>query len=139
MIREIKIEDIQIVSVMLRAMYLEVFGYTEASTDLKVYTNDILACMVDKSQTILVDDNLRGFFIVKDISEPMLKTSRYQGTRVYIHPKHRNGRLLKEFYTYLFENFDGIIFGNTEITSPHLKVMDKRHKLVSKVYELVRR
>jgi hypothetical protein len=138
MIREIKIEDIKIVAVMLRAMYLEVFGYTEALTDLELYEDEIVKCMADNTQTILVDDSLRGFFIVQDISEPMLKTKRYQGTRVYIHPKHRKGKLLKEFYDYLFENFDGIILGNTEITSEHIKVMDKRHELVSKVYKLRR-
>ena len=138
MIKLAEFKDLPFIAIMLQAMYKEVFG-DEASDEAILYHQAILASFVDMSETILVDNDYRGFFIVKNISEPMLKTPRYQGTRVYIKPEVRHGKLLKEFYDELFKRFDkGLIFGNTEIDSPHIKVLDKRHKLISKVYELKR-
>jgi hypothetical protein len=139
MIKEAEFKDIIPVSVMLHLMYKEVFG-DDTVDNLDVYIKEVMTLFLDDKQTILIDSKYRGFFIVTDISEPMLKTPRYQGTRVYIRPDYRKSKLLKEFYDELFKRFDkGIILGQTEITSEHIKVMDKRHNLVAKVYELNRR
>ena len=60
--------------------------------------------------------------------------------RVYIQPEHRHSSLLARFYKRLFEDFpDGDIMGVTEIHSEHIKVLDKRHELVAKVYRMNRR
>ena len=119
-------------------MYKELYG-DEAKEYLQLYTDEIIKCMADDKQTILVDEEYRGFFIVMDISEPMIVNKRYQGTRVYIRPGFRKTRLLKEFYDELFYRFDGDIFGQTEAGSEHIKVLDKRHDLIAKVYKLKRR
>jgi hypothetical protein len=68
-----------------------------------------------------------------------MKKRIYNGIRVYIKPKYRKGRLLKQFYDIMFETFDGEIWGMTEAHSEHIKVLDKRHTLVAKVYKLERR
>jgi len=125
---------------MLANMYAELFG-ADASTNVEDYLAVIIGHLDSKRDTVYIDSELRGFFIVRDETEIIAPTlRRYNGIRVYIHKEHRKGRLLAEFYARLFEDFpDGEILGQTEINSEHIAVLDKRHKLIAKVYKLNRR
>ena len=122
---------------MMIALYTEMIP-AHASTDELVYRREVMRHIMDKRDTIYIAKH--GFFIVRDETELIAPTlHRYNGIRVYIEPEHRHTRLLANFYKRLFEDFpDGDILGSTEINSEHIKVLDKRHTLIAKVYKLKR-
>lgn len=137
MIKIANIYDLDKLAVMLQELYIELMP-DHAVTDTLVYRFEITKHLADPRDTIYIADH--GFFIVRDETEPMAPTlHRYNGIRVYIQPEHRHSSLLARFYKRLFKDFpDGDIMGITEITSEHIKVLDKRHELVAKVYKLKR-
>jgi len=139
MIRLANNEDITTIANMMKLMYLELFGEL-ASTDTEVYANVVKDHIANERDYIYVDDKFRGFFVVRDETEPMTPTlHRWNGIRVFIHERYRRSPLLSLFYSHLFKNHpDGDILGVTEINSDHIQVMDKRHKLIAKTYILNR-
>ena len=131
-------DDILYIAVMMMALYKEIQP-SHYSKNIDVYISQVVKHMSMPSDTVYVAKG--GFFIVRDETEPMAPTlRRYNGIRVYIDPDHRKGSLLARFYDRLFTDFpDGEILGITEINSEHIKVLDKRHTLIAKVYRLNRR
>jgi hypothetical protein len=140
MIIEAEKEHIPHLALMLAEMYHELFP-AHASTNMNEYITEIVNHYNNPKDTVYIDSELRGFFIVRDETEAIAPTlKRYNGIRVYIKEEHRKGRLLAEFYARLFEDFpDGEILGQTEINSEHIAVLDKRHEAIAKVYRLKRR
>jgi len=140
MIKQATEKDIPFLATMLAEMYHEVFP-AHYSTDLNTYVSTIVEHFNNPKDTIYIDSQYRGFFIIRDETESIAPTLiRYNGIRVYIKKEYRKGRLLTEFYARLFEDFpDGAILGSTEIDSEHIAVLDKRHELIAKVYKLKRR
>jgi hypothetical protein len=109
-----------------------------AAKNPATYVKAVHDYLADDTLTVYVDDGLRGFFIVKDDYDPCFPTlHRAIGTKVYIKPKYRGGRVLAQFYAKLFEDFANYeILGLTEIDSPHIPVLEKRHKRIANVYVL---
>lgn len=138
MIKIAKLQDLDSVAIMLKALYVEMMP-TYCSTDIEVYRLEVLKHLINPLDTVYVSEH--GFYIVRDETEPMAPTlHRYNGIRVYIEPEHRKSNLLARFYKRLFEDYpNGDILGMTEIDSEHIKVLDKRHTLIAKVYKLNRR
>ena len=126
-------------SLMLYMMAHEIFP-DEASDDNQLYWDEIFKYMTDKEYTIFIDDKHRGFFMVKEEFEPIYPNmKRYIGTKVFIYPEYRKGKLLKEFYDILFDTFtDGDILSLIEAHSEHTRVSDKRHVHLANVYKLER-
>jgi len=139
MVRIATENDFVTIALMMRDMYQELMP-DDAVDDPRAYLYEVIRHNHSSKDTIYVDDESRGFFIVRDETEPMAPTlHRYNGIRVYIRPEHRHGSLLARFYKQLFKDFpDGDILGVTEIESQHIKVLDKRHTLIAKVYKLNR-
>ena len=140
MIRIAHNKELNIVATMMQSLYKEIQpDHYEA--DLNVYIDEVNAHMGRDTDTVYVDSDLRGFFIVRDETEVLAPTlHRYNGIRVYIQPEHRRSSLLAQFYKKLFTDYpDGEILGVTEIHSEHIAVLDKRHTLIAKVYRLNRR
>lgn len=139
MVRIANKDDLIHIAVMVRELYYEI-APLHATNDIHDYFKVVIEHHMNPLDTIYVDDELRGFFIVRDETEPMAPTlRRYNGIRVYIKPPHRHSSLLARFYKQLFKDFpDGDILGFTEINSPHIAVLDKRHTLIAKVYKLNR-
>ncbi len=138
MIRLALKKDILFLARMLRRMYLEL--QPTAVRDLAVYIKVIEGHIDNPKEYVYIDDNYKGFFIIRDETEPMVPSRKmYNGIRVYILPIARKTSILSKFYKRLFKDFpDGEIFGFTEINSEHIKVLDKRHTLIAKVYKLNR-
>ncbi len=138
-VREAKLCDVQILSLMLRDMMIELFE-DRAVSDTRCYEDMILSHFKDDKTIIYIDNDKRGFFIVRDETEPCVPDRKiYNPIRVYIRPEYRNTRLLYRFYQRLFRDFpSGEIWGLTEINSQHIPVLDKRHECVAKVYKLRR-
>ncbi len=136
-IRLATFEDVSELTSMLKMMAQELMP-DYAVDDEDIYHLEILKYMSDDTYHVYIDSKHRGFFMVKDDSEPIYKgMNRYIGTKVFIKKGFRSGRVLKQFYTKLFEDFpDGDIIGLTEINSQHIPVLDKRHTLIAKVYLL---
>ena len=137
MIRLAENDDDLRLAVMLRDMYRELQPI-EAVSDLGVYLVEVDRCLKDPAQAVFIAEE--GFFMVVDETEPMTPNmKRYNGTRVYIKPEHRSGRVLKEFYDVMFRAFpDGDILGVTVLNSKHIKVLEKRHTRIANVYMLNR-
>lgn len=127
--------DLKELSNMLFAMYNEIQPEI-ASKDTGKYLE--LAKKHLKEDFVYIDEKNRGFFIMRDVSSPVLNRILYDGVSVYIKPEFRKSKLLKEMYDYMFESFDGVIVGYTDINSEHNDVLLKRHKLLGYVYELNR-
>ncbi len=132
-------KDILPLASMLASMYLELFG-ADVSANRADYVTVIVEHFNNPKDTIYIDSDERGFFIVRDETEIIAPTQqRYNGLRVYIRRAHRKGRLLTEFYARLFEDFpNGDILGMTEINSEHIAVLDKRHEHIANIYKLRR-
>jgi len=139
MIRLAKEEELSIVANMMRSMYVELWP-DHATTDLEVYLDEVHDHFNSDKDFLYVDEKYRGFFVVRDETEPMTpELHRFNGLRVYIHPHYRKSPLLALFYSHLFQEFpDGEILGMTDINSEHIPVMEKRHELIAKVYKLNR-
>ena len=139
MIRRTNDKDLRTLTVLLYAMYKEVFPnhYTE---DLSVYSDYVKATTADPNSTFFIDNEGKGFMLVTDVSEPMTPTlTRVDGNKVYILPKYRNSRVLAEFYDTLFKEYPyGDIIGVTEVNSKHIAVLEKRHEHIANVYKLNR-
>lgn len=138
MIRIANNTDLGDLASMLRDLYKEI-SLQHAVEDINVYRVAIQEHFDDERDVIYIEEG-KGFYIVRDETEPMTPNlNRYNGIRVYIKPQHRHTRLLANFYKRLFEDYpDGDIVGVTEINSPHIKVLDKRHSCLAKVYKLER-
>jgi len=110
-----------------------------AVDELSIYMEELIR-QYDAGDTIFVDSEYRGFFIVHDDSSQVTPTmKRYTGTYVYIRPEYRHTKVLSDFYNKLFEFYPyGDILGSTEICSAHIDVLDKRHKHIMNVYSLNR-
>jgi len=120
-------------SILLKAMYFEL--------DSSAYKEDItswlaLASMHLERDIVILDH--RGFFIMREETLPINKERIWNGVSVYIKPEFRKSKALKEYYKYMFDNFNGTILGFTEVNSEHNKVLLKRHKLLGYVYGLNR-
>lgn len=132
-------KDIKVLALMLANMYKELFQ-ADATNDFKVYLEVIDGHLASNIDHVYMDDKGRGFFIVREETEPMTPSlRRYNGIRVYISEEYRKTRLLAEFYAKLFEDFpDGDIIGVTETNSEHITVLDKRHTRIANMYKLNR-
>ena len=133
---EINGHSIAIVASMLYAMYHEMRP-DECSKDesdyLKVAEDYLLA------YDVIIETEGKGIFIMRNENDPLTpNVIQWFGLVVYIKPNYRKGKLLKLFYDYLFANYEGNILGVTEINSEHIKVLDKRHTCVAKLYRLTR-
>ncbi len=139
MVREANLQDRDALSYMLRDMMLELFP-DDAVEYVQCYRDMILSHFNNSCDTIYIDDEYRGFLVVRDETEPCTPSRRiYNPMRIYIKPEYRHSRLLYQFYQRLFKDFpDGEIWGLTEIHSEHIPVLDKRHECVAKVYKLRR-
>jgi len=140
MIRIADINDSSRVAVMMMAMYSEI-APAHYSKTIGVYIDTVVQHLADPRDTVYVDDAMRGFFIVRDETEAIAPTlHRYNGIRVFIGREHRKSNLLAQFYDRLFQDYpNGDILGSTEIESEHIRVLDKRHTLIAKVYRLNRK
>lgn len=127
--------DIKIVAQLLFDMYQEVQP-TLASKEISLYFS--LARKYILNNDVWLDENSNGLFIMKNESIDVLNQKLWNGVAVYIKPSHRKTKLLKSFYDFMFENYDGTIMGFTDVNSEHNKVLMKRHKLLGYVYELNR-
>lgn len=127
------IENLTEVAKLLKAMYFELdsLSYKEEAIFWKE-----LAMLHLTRDTVLINE--AGLFIMRDETLPVHKEKVWNGVSVYIKPEYRHTRVLKDFYTYMFDNFKGKILGFTEVNSPHNKVLLKRHKLIGYVYVLNR-
>lgn len=130
----IRLENSLILATMLKAMYKELFN--DASDDIKLYID--IAEKHIKEDYVFSNPCYNGFYIMKDITIPVLPTKRWDGVAVYIKPEKRNTKLLNMFYDHMFSNFEGDIIGFVEPESNHLKVLQKRHALLGYVYKLNR-
>ena len=139
MIRLATQKDKDELALMLLAMYVELFQ-EEASYNMAVYQDEIQKHLDNPRDYIYVDEDYKGFFVVRDETEAMTPNlHRYNGIRVFIAKQYRRSPLLALFYSHLFHDFpDGDILGMTEINSDHIPVLDKRHELIAKVYKLKR-
>ncbi len=139
MIRIADMKDLAQLSEMMRGLYKEI-NPDCATDDMQIYRQAVMEHITDDRDTIYVESG-KGFFVMRDESEPMTPGyKRYNGIRVYINPEHRHTRLLANFYKRLFKDYpEGDIFGVTEIQSPHIAVLNKRHNLIANLYRLERR
>jgi len=131
------LKDLNKLSHMLFSLYKEMMP-AHYNKDMHIYRREIMRHINSSTDTIYVAEH--GFFIIRDETEPMAPTlHRYNGLRVYIEPEHRHTSLLANFYKRLFKDFpNGDILGITEINSEHIKVLDKRHECIAKIYKLKR-
>jgi len=122
---------------MIHALYAELDPLHVSGTP-RVFIDEAVRCLEDPKQFVHITD--KGFFIVVDETEAMTPTKLvYNGTRVYVKPEFRNGRVLKEFYDIMFDKFpNGTIVGVTDINSKHIAVLEKRHTRIANVYKLER-
>jgi len=139
MIRLATVSDLLQIAIMLKLMYEEVFA-DKASSNLHDYVVEVMKVYTDANKYIFVDDELNGFFMVESAHSILTPTiHRMEATNIYIYPAKRHSKLLYHFYEKLFDTFPtSEIIGVTEANSEHIKVLDKRHKLVSKVYSIKR-
>lgn len=139
MIKIAEYKDVTEIAKMMRELYQELQP-AHATSDINVYFKDALDSLIKDTDTTYIEKG-KGFFTVRNETEPMTPTlERYNGIRVYIYPEHRNSSLLARFYDRLFKDFpNGEILGVTEINSEHIRVLDKRHTLIAKMYRLKRR
>jgi len=133
--REATIKDTDVVSKMLYNMYNEVQPKL-ASHDIKKYISLFKEHL--KNDFVYIDKQNRGFFIVRDVTSPVIKRKMYDGVSVYIKPEYRKTRVLKDMYDFMFKTFDGTIIGYTDINSEHNKVLQKRHETLGFIYKLNR-
>ncbi len=138
MIRKATIKDLDELSTMLYALYKEIVP-DYATHDMGVYRTTIIQHLNNKKEYVFIEEG-RGFLVLRDETEPMApEMYRYNWMRVYIKPKYRYTKLLAKFYKFIFKEFPkGDILGATEMNSPHIKVLDKRHECIAKVYKLNR-
>ena len=134
------VDDVENLADMLQDMTRELWP-EYAHPDLDTYRREILKHIWSKKDYVFIDDDYRGFFIVRDETEPITPDRKIiNGLRVFIKPEYRKSRLLKDFYDIMFEAFpDYEIWGLTEYHSEHNKVLLKRHEPVAIVYKLKRR
>ena len=127
------INDIDYIAPLLLAMYMEVDSVdTKCELELfKQLTRETLL------SSIVIFDS-RGFFIMKNETPIVKKTTIWNGVSVYVKPEFRHSSALQDYYKYMFEHFQGTIMGFTEVNSKHNKVLLKRHKLLGYVYGLNR-
>jgi len=139
MVRLIDKEEIPKVAVLMKAMAKELMG-DSATDDVAVYVKAVFDAYKDKTQHIYVDDNYKGFFILKDDYEEIYPDyHRYIMTKIYIKPEARKGTLYRDMYLKVVEDFPtGDILGVTEIDSQHIPILEKRHKRIANVYQLDR-
>lgn len=132
--RKASISDIKEISEMLYAMYNEVQP-DNASKDINKY-KELAFNHIEKDFTFIDEEN-RAFFVMRDISIPVLNKKTYDGVSVYIKPEFRKSNVLNNMYDFMFKEFnDGSIVGMTDANSEHNKVLIKRYKLVGYLYEL---
>lgn len=131
--------DEPVLTDMLHTMTIELWPKV-ASTNLMDYRKDIEKYLNDPMVTILMDDDDKGFVILRDETEDIVPGRKIlNGLKVYIKPEYRKSRVLKEFYDEMFSMFpDYEIWGLTEWHSEHNKVLLKRHEPVAIVYKLKR-
>ncbi len=132
-------EDTTTIAIMLKHMARELFP-EEATDDDRVYWDEVFKYMQDDAVYIFIDNLDRGFFMVKEDTDPIYpKMKRYLTVQVFIYEEYRKGRVLKTFYDKLFETFtEGEILGLTEAHSDHIPVLDKRHTHIANLYRLER-
>ena len=128
-----KLSDVDIIAEYLRSMYLEL-DPEDTIDDWELFKS--LASNYIYSSYVFWDS--RGFFIVKEETPIVKRTTLWNGVAVYIKPEFRKSKALKEYYSFMFANFEGTIMGFTEVNSEHNKVLLKRHKLLGYVYGLNR-
>jgi len=129
------LNDIDNLSKMLYKMYHEV-NPTQAKKDTPLYLS--LAEKHIENDDVWVDEDFKGFFIMRDETNEVIDQRLWNGVSVYIEPEYRKTKLLKTFYDLMFEKYDGVIMGYTDVNSEHNKVLLKRHQLLGYVYVLNR-
>ena len=136
MIREATTQDLDELTSMLYKATMEIYP-DYAVHDMEIYRKTIIDHLAEPTELVLVDDNLNGFVVIKDLVESVTPNyHRYFILRIYIEPEKRHTRLYKEIYDEVFNRYpEGEIWGITEINSPHIKILDKRHEVVAKIYK----
>lgn len=128
--------SVNIVASMLYAMYHEIRP-EDCSTDPADYQRVAESYILEYD--VYIEAEGKGIFVMRNENDPLTpKVIQWFGLVVYIKPEYRHGRLLKTFYDYLFANYEGTILGLTESNSQHIKVLDKRHTCIAKLYRLDR-
>ena len=127
------ISDVHKLANMLKAMYQEISPL--ASNEDKKY-EQLAEKHIKEDYVYLLDD--KAFYIVKDVSVPVIDRKMWDGVSVYIKPEYRKGRALSSMYKHMFKTFDGDIIGMVEPNSEHLPVVAKRHTLVGYLYKMNR-
>ena len=140
MIRKATLEDEEVLAEMLEDMTRELWP-EYANPNHIAYLREIRKHFWGNRDHVYIDDQRRGFFIVRDETEALtLNRKILNGLRVYIKPEFRKSRILKEFYDIMFKDFPNYeIWGITDWNSEHNKVLLKRHEPVAIVYKLKRR
>lgn len=128
-----KISDVSKLSTMLKAMYQEVSPY--ASNDDSKYLA-LAEKHIKEDYVYFYED--KSFYIVKDVSVPVIDKQMWDGVSVYVKPEYRKGRALSLMYKHMFETFQGDIIGMVEPNSEHLPVVSKRHELIGYLYKMNR-
>ena len=139
MVRRATEKDEKILAELLEDMTRELWP-DHATPNHKEYLREIRKHFWGTKDHIYIDDQGRGFFIVRDETEALTPDRKIlNGLRVYIRPEARKGRVLSQFYDIMFKDFpDYEIWGLTEWNSEHNKVLLKRHEPVAIVYKLKR-
>lgn len=122
-------------SKMLYEMYNEVQPL-KATKDIKKYEKLLQEHL--ENDLVFIDSKNRGFFIMRDISIPVIDEVMWEGVSVYIKPEFRKTKLLSKMYKYMFKNFIGDIIGFTDYNSNHNEILQKRHDILGIVYILNR-
>ena len=140
MIRLAEPSDTVPVAILLKRMTVEIAPEYAAEHD-GVYWHFVMDAINDETTHVYIDDEYKGFFIIKDEVDPTMPDyHRYVNTKIYIKPEHRKTRLYKQFWDRLLADFpEGDIIGVTEINSPHVPILEKRHERIANVYKVNRR
>ncbi len=138
MIRKMKLQELPQVAEMLRAMTIEVYPkyYSKILADYSWALHEHII----NGDTIYVDDDLRGFFVVRVATDSVTPSLvMYEAVRLYVKPEFRHTKLLYNFYERMYEDFtDGDIIGITDINSKHIPILEKRQERIANVYKITR-
>jgi len=100
------------------------------------YVTDLMAHIdyIDSKEEVHFDE--RGFIVMSNISSPLLvdQPKQWLGEIVYIKPKFRKTRALSDYYSYMFDNFEGEILGMVEVGTDHMPVVAKRGREIGRLF-----
>jgi len=139
LIHKLTIKDVSKVAELLQALTIELMPEYATSDEL-AYRAEVMGWLNSDVYTVFVDDDYRGFIVLLDESERITPNyHRIINTKIYIKPEARGSTLYSHFYKAMLQEFPtGDIMGLTEVNSPHIKTLDKRHERIAIVYRVNR-